>query len=89
MVHNEEALRDHPDERTSASTSDFELRDALDVALQELEPKLREALLLKHGEGLGYAEISSLIGVSESALKMRVKRACEQLRPRLEAMRHE
>jgi len=89
VVHNEEALRDHPDERTSASTSDFELRDALDVALQELEPKLREALLLKHGEGLGYAEISSLIGVSESALKMRVKRACEQLRPRLEAMRHE
>ena len=89
LIHDEDALRDHPDEKTFGAGSDFELRDALDVALQELEPKLREALLLKHGEGLGYSEISSLTGASESALKMRVKRACEQLRPRLEALRHE
>jgi hypothetical protein len=51
--------------------------------------KLREAFLLKHGEGLEYSEIASLTGASESALKMRVKRACEQLRPCMEEMRHE
>jgi len=89
VVEGEEALRDHPDGRASSSSAGFEWRDALDFALGKLEPKLREAFLLKHGEGLEYSEIVSLTGASESALKMRVKRACEQMRPHLEAMWHE
>ena len=89
LIRDEEALRQFPDARASASSSGFELRDALNAALQWLEPKLREAFLLKHGEGLEYSEIASLTGASESALKMRVKRACEQLRPRMGEVWHE
>jgi RNA polymerase sigma-70 factor, ECF subfamily len=61
-----------------------EIRDAFQAALDSIEPKLREAFLLKHGEGLDYEEIAGITGVGVSALKMRVKRACEALRPKLE-----
>src|SRR5262245_18845748 len=36
------------------------LRDALQGALDALDPKLREAFLLKYGEGMEYQEISAL-----------------------------
>src|SRR5262249_43843023 len=62
---------------------DHELRDALQVGLDALDPLLREAFLLKHGEGMDYQEMSALTGAGISALKMRVKRACAALRPRL------
>ena len=45
-----------------------------------LDDDHREAFLLKHVEELGYEEIAELTGVGVSALKMRVKRACERLR---------
>jgi len=48
-------------------------------ALGSLSPKLREAFLLRHVEELSYADISRATGTSLSALKMRVKRASEQL----------
>ena len=38
------------------------------------------AFLLKHVEGLSYEEMSELTGAGVSALKMRVKRACDRLR---------
>jgi RNA polymerase sigma-70 factor (ECF subfamily) len=60
--------------------------EALDAALAELEPVLREAFLLKYAEGLDYREMAAITGASVSALKMRVKRACDLLRPRLEEM---
>jgi len=65
---------------------DADLRDALQRALDDIEPLLREAFLLKYGEGLEYAEIAALTGTSVSALKMRVKRARDAMRPALEAM---
>ena len=48
-----------------------------------LEPLLREAFLLKYVEGMEYHEMSGALGAGISALKMRVKRACDALRPRL------
>lgn len=63
---------------------EVEARDLIGKLLEGLEPKLREAFLLKHGEGLEYSEIADVTGVSVSALKMRVKRACEAMRPYLE-----
>jgi RNA polymerase sigma-70 factor (ECF subfamily) len=35
--------------------------------------------LLKHVEQLGYDEMAAVTGAGVSALKMRVKRACERL----------
>jgi RNA polymerase sigma-70 factor, ECF subfamily len=61
-----------------------ELRAALGRALDGLPPAIREAFVLKHVEGLSYQEMTDLTGASESALKMRVKRAREALQERLE-----
>ena len=49
-------------------------------ALAALVPEQREAFLLKYVEELSYEEMVELTGAGESALKMRVKRACARLR---------
>jgi RNA polymerase sigma-70 factor, ECF subfamily len=49
-------------------------------ALAQLVPEQREAFLLKYVEELSYSEMTELTGAGESALKMRVKRACARLR---------
>lgn len=76
------------DERASRHPTDgpedgIALRDALQGSLEAIDPLQREAFLLKHGEGFDYREMARITGSSVSALKMRVKRACETLRPRL------
>jgi RNA polymerase sigma-70 factor, ECF subfamily len=49
------------------------------AALQQLAPDHREALLLKYMDDRSYEDMADLTGVGISALKMRVKRAREQL----------
>ena len=56
------------------------LREELARALAVLPAEQREALLLKYAEDLSYDEIAAATGAGTSALKMRVKRACERLR---------
>lgn len=70
----------HPAERTA-------WREEIDRALAMLGQDQREAFLLKHVEEMDYEEMSSITGVGVSALKMRVKRACEQLRDMLREVR--
>jgi RNA polymerase sigma-70 factor, ECF subfamily len=67
------ASEDHPAEQTA-------WREEIDRALARLDGDQREAFLLKHVEELGYDEMAVITGVGVSALKMRVKRACERLR---------
>ena len=56
-----------------------EWEDLVRWALARLAPECREAFLLKHMEDLEYEEMARLTGAGISALKMRVKRAREQL----------
>ncbi|MEO8032513.1 MAG: RNA polymerase sigma factor [Gemmatimonadota bacterium] len=58
--------------------------DEIRRGLAALAPDSREAFLLKHVEGFSYEEMVELTGATLSALKMRVSRACEQLRRLLE-----
>jgi RNA polymerase sigma-70 factor (ECF subfamily) len=58
-------------------------RDELERAVSALPAKYREAFLLKHVDQLSYEEMNGVTGSSIPALKMRVSRACEQLRERL------
>jgi RNA polymerase sigma-70 factor (ECF subfamily) len=62
--------------------------DAVNRALARLAPEYREAFLLKHVEDLDYAQIAELTGAGVSALKMRVKRAREQLQRYLREAEH-
>lgn len=55
-------------------------REEIDRALARLDEEQREAFLLKHVEELSYEEMAEITGVGISALKMRVKRACDRLR---------
>lgn len=63
---------------------DADTPERLTRALRTLEPLIREAFLLRHVEGQSYEEMMMITGAGESALKMRVKRACDALRILLE-----
>ena len=65
---------------------DAGVADRVQLALGMLPPDQREAFLLKYVEELSYEEISGITGVGVSALKMRVKRACDGLRDLLEGV---
>jgi RNA polymerase sigma-70 factor (ECF subfamily) len=73
---------DLPDDvpATGARPDAFEWRDEISRALRRLRPHYREAFLLRYVEELDYGEMARLTGVKEPALRMRVKRASEQLR---------
>jgi len=70
-----------PDE---SLTSDPRLSEALDEALDELDPRSRTVLLLRFQDGLSYAEVSQLTGDRPGALRVRVARALRILRRSLE-----
>ena len=84
FVREEALLLNAPDKRPSWSGEDEEF---VQRVLNELDPLLREAFLLKYVEELSYEEMSALTGVGVSALKMRVKRACDRLRERWERIK--
>jgi len=56
-----------------------DLRAELKRAIDALDPDQREAFLLKHVEQLSYDEMAAATGIGVSALKMRVKRACDRM----------
>ena len=77
--------RDHDaydfDRHATVDTADaVDLRSRLGRAMAGLDAAHREAFLLKLGEGLEYDEIARITGASVPALKMRVKRARDQVR---------
>ena len=69
----------------AATMEDFGADWAEEVqrVLDSLPAEQREAFLLRHVEDLSYEDIAAMTGVGLSALRMRVKRACDALRARL------
>jgi RNA polymerase sigma-70 factor (ECF subfamily) len=63
--------------------SDIAWREEIGLALKALPEEQREAFLMRHVEDLSYEDMSAATGAGVSALKMRVKRACDFLRTRL------
>ncbi|RMH35207.1 MAG: sigma-70 family RNA polymerase sigma factor, partial [Nitrospirae bacterium] len=69
-----------PDDRTPEATlSQKQTARVLEEAIQRLPPLYREAFILKHLEGIDYAEMSDMLGVGRDTLKMRVYKARTQL----------
>lgn len=77
FVQDEMALLDASEEHPAEQAA---VREELERALALLVPDQREAFLLKYVEELSYEEMADVTGTGVSALKMRVKRACERLR---------
>ena len=81
FVREEAALLNAAERRQGWTGEDEELVQRI---LSALDPLLREAFVLKYIDELSYEEMSAATGVGVSALKMRVKRACDRLRARWE-----
>ncbi len=65
-----------------------ERRDArrqLEVALMRLAPSVREAIVLRHVDGLSVAETASTLGRPEGTVKAQVSRGLSELRRHLAA----
>lgn len=58
---------------------DNEESAALARHLMKLKPKLREAIVLRYVSEMSVEEVALALGIGESAAKMRIKRALEQL----------
>ena len=57
---------------------------AVEKALAELTPNLREAVLLRYGHGLTYREMAEIIGCPQKTAESRVRLAHERLRSLLQ-----
>lgn len=86
FVREEAALLNAPDRGSGWTGEDDELVQRI---LAALDPLLREAFVLKYVEEMSYEEMAAATGVGVSALKMRVKRACDKLRARWEHIKDE
>lgn len=88
---------DAPDERADAfqpGVSDNEdperrliasqIADAVQRALERLQPELAEALMLYEVEGKSYAEIAQMVGIPIGTVRTRIFRAREFIAQRLE-----
>jgi RNA polymerase sigma-70 factor (ECF subfamily) len=67
-----------------ATEASRDLMEEVEAALEELPSEQREAFLLRHVEDLSYEDMAVITGARLSALRMRVKRACDALRTRLQ-----
>jgi RNA polymerase sigma-70 factor (ECF subfamily) len=75
-----------PDPRPSAAESldDTQLHRALVASLDDLDPGIRQIILLRYQQGFRFEEIANIVGGKPGAIQARVTRALPQLRDRIE-----
>jgi RNA polymerase sigma-70 factor (ECF subfamily) len=56
-----------------------ELRQRVRRALQQLPPRYREVVILRHLEQLDFEEVAGVLGISQAATRSRYRRAMERL----------
>jgi len=62
------------------ATSDPQMAEAIETALQQLPPDQREAVLLHKLHGLSFPEVASALGTTVAAAKVRAHRGYQRLR---------
>ena len=77
---------DLPDRIGATSDAERDWTEEVYKVLDTLPPEQKEAFLLRHVEDMAYEDMAAITGVGLSALRMRVKRACDTLRARLTEM---
>jgi len=75
-----------PDRIGATSDVERDWTEEVYKVLDTLPAEQKEAFLLRHVEDMAYEDIAAITGVGLSALRMRVKRACDTLRARLTEM---
>jgi RNA polymerase sigma-70 factor, ECF subfamily len=79
-----ERLLDDPADRPGAGLSRAERQARVRAALDQLADRDREVLVLRHLEDLSTADTAAVLGISEGTVKVRLLRAIQRLRDRLE-----
>ncbi len=80
-------LEEHPAPRPEAPDTD--VRDAVRKTIAELDPKYAACVALFYIDGLSVKEISDRLGMPEGTVKIRLHRARDVLREKLERFRGE
>ena len=79
-------LAEHGDTRQPGIDDPSLIDSAVLIALSELRPQDREVLLLTAWDGLSPADAAEVLGLRPTAFSMRLSRARERLRDRLDAV---
>lgn len=62
--------------------------DAIQRALVDLSPRLREAIVLRYGQGLTYREIAEVMGCPQKTAESRVRLGHQRLKQSLQPVGH-
>ena len=76
----------HGDNPSSQKIWQDELQENLQKALNQMKPKLKTVIVLKHLQGLSYEELGKIMGCSEGTISSRLNRARRQLKDILSRM---
>lgn len=79
----EQVVDEAVDHDPEAAAEALSLRSDLDRALADLSPKLRSVVILRDVYDLPHESVAAELGISESAAKVRLHRARQQLKDRL------
>lgn len=71
------------DPSTDRSAASPKLRQEIALAVEALPEEQREVFLMRQLQGLGFAEIATIVGVSENTVKSRMRYALERLQDAL------
>jgi RNA polymerase sigma-70 factor, ECF subfamily len=73
-------------ETPEAALARRDAKDAVETALADLTPRLREAIVLRYGHGLTYREIADVMGCPQKTAESRVRLGHERLRDVLQSV---
>lgn len=83
MLHHQEETRHTDRNKEFAQTEKTDMSDAIWKAIQTLNPRQKQVILLHKIEGLNYTEISNKTGWTKSAIESLLGRAYKRLRNEL------
>ena len=77
-------LKAPPAEGPEAAAIRRDANDSIALALQDLSPRLREAIVLRYGQGMTYREIAAVMGCPQKTAESRVRLGHQKLRKTLQ-----
>jgi RNA polymerase sigma-70 factor (ECF subfamily) len=77
-------LKAPPSEAPEAAVIRRDASDSISKALLDLSPRLREAIVLRYGQGMTYREISEVMGCPQKTAESRVRLGHQRLRQSLQ-----
>jgi RNA polymerase sigma-70 factor (ECF subfamily) len=77
-------LKAPPSEAPEAAVIRRDANESISKALQDLSPRLREAIVLRYGQGMTYREISEVMGCPQKTAESRVRLGHQRLKQSLQ-----